>query len=302
MISVDAVVIGSGPAGLQAAYYLASRKFSVYVFGSVAESQLFKAKIANLITSDLMMGRVILETGLRKCKEIDVEFTDSDVVSLKKGDGAGFIIKDSKRDNYLAKTVIIAAGTKREKLNVEGENEYLGKGVSYCVECDAGFFKGKKVAVTGFHSKAIDAVEYLSKVASEVFFVTTASSNMLDKDVMQSGKVVVVNSKVAKIKGNNFKVTAVVLENSREIAVDGLFIELGAKGIVDLTKNLEVSLDETFTHIVVDRKCKTSVEGVFASGDVTGLPYQLGKAIGDGTVAGIEAGIFLKNIQKNSEG
>jgi thioredoxin reductase (NADPH) len=202
-----------------------------------------------------------------------------------------------------ARSLIFATGTSRKKLKVKGEKELSGKGVSYCVDCDANFYRNAKVVVVGNESAAVDGALTLLGYASEVHLVTKeleVSKELLGK-LLQSGVKVHQDTWVSEILGEK-SVEAVQLENGSSLEVEGIFIELGAKGALELATAIGVQLDsETFTHIDCNRKQQTNIAGVYAAGDIAGHPYQMAKAVGEGCVAGWEAANYALK-QKRTEG
>jgi thioredoxin reductase (NADPH) len=196
--------------------------------------------------------------------------------------------------------LIIATGTARKKLKVKGEKELLGRGVSYCVDCDANFFRKARVAVVGNESAAVDGALTLLGYASEVFLVAKelVVSEELYKKLKASKVMLKTGTWVKEIVGEQ-AVNGLLLEDGSLLAVEGVFVELGAKGAIELANNLGVLLDtETFTHIVVDRRQQTNMSGVYAAGDITGHPYQMAKAVGEGCVAGLEAANHAHRLSK----
>jgi thioredoxin reductase (NADPH) len=192
-------------------------------------------------------------------------------------------------------------GVSRNKLNVPGEKELLGRGVSYCVECDANFFRAQPVAVVGNGSAAASGALTLLLYASEVHLISGGLqvSEVLDHQIRQSSVHLQEGRKVTNILGDR-EVEAVMLSDGTRLEVKGVFIELGAKGAVALAGELGVALDtETMQYIVTNKKQATNVPGIYAAGDVCGLPWQLAKAVGEGCVAGIEAAAYAKRMRSS---
>ncbi len=303
----DVGIIGTGPAGLQAAIYTTRRSLKTVIFGKVENSDLYISKLENLFGAKTWNGAELLLEGRQKIEGWGGVFTNTDIVKVRPIDEYTFELKDEKHNIYHVHTVLFATGIKHDRLGVPGEKEYLGKGVSTCVECDAHFFKGKTVAVVGAKSAAIEGVEILHPITNKVYLITQEKEVDFEelKYIKEYNNVEIINDKVKEILGDGKRVTGVILENGKKIDLDGVFIELGAKGIIELTTDILLELDEDMKHIVVNRKMETNVKGVYAAGDITGLPYQAAKAIGEGAVAGIEMGnyvIKVKRILKAKEG
>jgi thioredoxin reductase (NADPH) len=301
----DVVVIGSGPAGLQAAIHAARRKRRVLVLGRADRSNCAKGHIENLFGVAGAKGAELVETGREQADRSGAELRDEDATRLGK-DGDLFIVKPETGGEVRAKAVVLAMGVTVNKLGgrgqgVPGEKELVGRGVSYCVDCDGPLFRNKCVVVTGDGSAAAEGAMALLAWASEVHLVSPRLdvAEEMREEVASSKVIRHIPEKIAKILGSEDaeSVTGVELESGGGIEAEGVFIELGGKGALSLTADLAVELDpETFKHIVTDNRQRTNVEGLFAAGDVTGPPWQVAKAVGEGCVAGLEAAAYAKKI------
>ncbi len=293
--SYDVVIIGSGPAGLQAAIHAARRKVSVLVLGRLHHSSAHKAHIENYCCIDGHQGAELLRQARAKAQESGANFAEEDVVELGKQDD-GFVLKTETDKKIFAKAVILAMGITRNRLGVKGEKKYLGKGISYCVDCDGGFYKGEPVAVIGSGSAAVSAALTMLFYASEVYLICEkldVSQYLFDK-VKESSVKIIEGKKVREILGND-SVNGISLDDGTRLDVKGVFIELGAKGAIELAGSLGVALDpETMKYISANKKQETNIPGVYAAGDICGPPWQVAKAIGEGCVAGLEAATFAK--------
>jgi thioredoxin reductase (NADPH) len=299
----DVVIIGAGPAGLQAAINAVRKKASVLVLGRPERSSLFKAHIENYLCVDgVREGAELLAVGIDQVQRFGAEYSPEDVLHVEHASDT-FAVRVESGKTIKSRSVIFATGTSRKKLKVKGEKELSGKGVSYCVDCDANFFRNAKVVVVGNESAAVDGALTLLGYASEVHLVTRelSVSEALQTKLSESGVTVHKNTWVAEILGKN-SVEGVLLENDVRLDVEGIFIELGAKGALELATAVGVQLDsETFTHIDCNKKQETNITGIYAAGDIAGHPYQMAKAVGEGCVAGWEAANYSLK-QKRSEG
>lgn len=299
----DVVIIGAGPAGLQAAINAVRKKATVLVLGRIERSSLHRAHIENyLCIEGVREGAELLAIGVEQIKRFGAEYVPEDILHVAAGDDT-FAVRIESGRTVKARSLVFATGTSRKKLKVKGEKELAGKGVSYCVDCDANFYRNAKVMVVGNESAAVDGALTLLGYASEVHLVTKelAVSEKLHQKLTDSGVTVHSDTWVTEIEGNN-SVEAVLLEDGSRVEVEGIFIELGAKGALELATAIGVQLDaETFTHIDCDKKQKTNIPGVYAAGDIAGPPYQMAKAVGDGCVAGWEAANYALK-QKRAEG
>jgi thioredoxin reductase (NADPH) len=216
-------------------------------------------------------------------------------------DGAGFKIVTESGLELQSNSLIIATGTTRNKLGVAGEKKLLGRGVSYCVECDANFYKGEDVAVVGGASAAVSGALTLLDYAGSVHLICGKPdvTEALSQQLRNSNVIVHEDAKVKDIIGQD-NVEAIRLEDGSTISVSGVFIELGAKGIMELATHLGVLLDDEMKYIQTNKKMETNVAGVFAAGDICGPPWQMAKAVGEGCVAGIGAAGYAKKVGKGA--
>jgi thioredoxin reductase (NADPH) len=299
----DVVIIGAGPAGLQAAINAVRKKAAVLVLGRLDRSSLYRAHVENYLCLDgVNEGADLLDVGLEQVKRFGADYSAEDVLHVEQVSEM-FEVRVESGKTIKTRSLIFATGTSRKKLKVKGEKELSGKGVSYCVDCDANFYRNAKVVVVGNESAAVDGALTLLGYASEVHLVTRglAVSEELGQKLSSSGVVVHQDTWVKEIQGEN-SVVGVLLENDTQLEVEGIFIELGAKGALELATTIGVQLDpETFTHIDCNKRQQTNIPGVYAAGDIAGHPYQMAKAVGEGCVAGWEAASYSLK-QKRAEG
>ncbi len=298
----DVVIIGAGPAGIQAAIHAVRKRCDVLLLGRTERSTLFSAHVENYACVEgVKSGEELLTAGMNQVKQFGAEVMDDDVLKVHQLDD-GIRLELESGVDVVTRTLIFANGTARKKLNVPGEKEFFGRGVSYCVDCDANFYRNATVAVVGNASAAVDGALTLTGYATMVYLINrelVASQELQDK-LKESDVETVSSTWVTEIKGED-EVKSLLLDNGEEIALDGVFIELGAKGAMELALELGVTLDmETMSHIEINRKTETNVPGVYAAGDITGHPYQMAKAVGEGCIAGMEAATYAKK-QKRSE-
>ena len=295
----DVIILGTGPAGLQAAIHAARKKVSVLVMGKETKSSLFHAHVENFCCLFNVSGEDMLDVGRQQAANFGAAMLEEDVLSVA-SDGSLFNVTTESGQALECKSLIVATGTARKKLGVAGEKDYLGKGVSYCVECDANFYKGEDVAVIGGASAAVSGALTLLGYARTVHLicgeleVAAALKNQLE----QSAVVVHEKAKVKEIVGQT-SVEAISLDDGSKLEVSGVFIELGAKGVMELATHLGVRLDDEMKYIDTNKKMETNIPGVFAAGDICGPPWQMAKAVGEGCVAGLNAATFAKKIGKS---
>ena len=290
----DVVVVGAGPAGLQAAIHASRKRASVLVVGKKRNSSLFKAHVENMVCLFNTTGKTMLETGRRQAENFGSRFINEDVLKIAAGDRR-FQLETEGGERVASKALILATGTARNKLRVKGEKELLGKGVSYCVDCDGNFYRDEEVAVVGNESAAADGALTLLEIAGDVHLICDdlKVSEALLKKLDDSRVVVHRGTKVKEIRGED-QVRALTLDDGTTLSVTGVFVEFGAKGLMELATSLGVALDDTMRFIRTDKDQCTSVPGIFAAGDICGPPWQVAKAAGEGCVAGLKAAGYAK--------
>lgn len=290
----DVVILGTGPAGLQAAIHASRKKVSVLVLGKETKSSLFHAHIENFCCIFNVQGEEIINTGRQQAAGFGAQFADEDVLSIVQ-QAKGFELETESGSKILTQSLIIATGTQRNRLGVKGEKELIGKGVSYCVDCDGNFYKGEEVAVVGNESAAVDGALTLTEIAAKVHLICDQLevSDTLKKRVESSSVTLHQNAQVEMIQGD-LKVEGLQLKDGSTLPVSGVFIEQGAKGLMQLATNLGIMLDDEMRYIQTDKQQATNIEGIYAAGDVCGPPWQMAKAVGEGCVAGIHAATYAK--------
>lgn len=293
----DVVILGTGPAGLQAGIHAARRKVSVLIMGKETKSSLFKAHIENFCCIFKLSGEEMITTGRQQAANFGAQFMDQDVLHIQNIEN-GFEIKVESGDTFQARTLIIATGTQRKRLGASGEKELLGKGVSYCVDCDGNFYRHQDVAVVGGESAAVDGALTLLSIARTVHLAydQLAVADDLRIKLEDSSVICHPGVKVESIEGHN-EVQTLVLNNGQRLAVSGVFIEQGAKGLMELATNLGILLDDEMKYIAADKQQATNIPGIYAAGDVCGPPWQMAKAVGEGCVAGLNAAKFAKKYR-----
>jgi len=298
----DVVILGSGPAGLQAAIHASRKKTRVLMLGRLNKSSLFWAHVENFLGMFKTSGEDMLTTGLAQAKGFGAEVLEEDALHITPT-GMCLQIETEGGTNVCARSLVIATGTTRNRLGAPGEKELLGRGVSYCVDCDGGFFRGEDVVVVGGQSAAAGGALTLLSLARTVHLVAERLdvSPALKTKLAESGAIIHEGVTVKAIEGEN-QVTGLTLSDGTTLPVAGVFIELGAKGVLELAATLGLNLDESMKYLEVDRKQATNVPGVFAAGDITGPPLQMAKAVGEGCVAGISAATYAKNQKLAQEG
>ena len=291
-MDADVVIIGSGPAGVQAAIHASRRKVSVLVAGKAAASAAAGTEMDNYFGTGRVSGDALIAEGMRQAESTGAVFLGQNVISASR-DGDAFRLGLEDGTVVTARSVIIATGISRKKLGIPGEKELFGKGVSYCAVCDCNFYRGRRAVIVGNESEAAVSAEMMTGYASETSWVAwDVQANPALVAKAEAAGVRMYRSKPKAILGEG-KVESLELEDGTLIPTDGVFIELGARSSADLAMDLDVmpEMDDT---IKVDCHCATGVPGVYACGDVTGRPWQVAKAVGQGCVAGTNAAAYAK--------
>lgn len=300
----DLLIIGAGPAGLTASIYASRYKLNHLVLGDICGSSLTKAHLVeNWPGEKSIAGCDLLAKFHEHALSLGAEILPQNMVGIRKEDG-GFRVTTSQNQVLEARTVAICSGTKERKLGIPGEEEFLGRGVSYCAICDGAFFKGKTVAVAGGGNSAIMAALMLAEHASRVYVVHRnenfrAEPVMLERAKSNPKVEILAGFNIAEVGGGK-KVEKLLLDKeyagSRELPLDGLFVEVGMIPNATLLKELEVEIDAA-GQIVVDAGGRTNVEGLFAAGDVSngsdGIRQVL-SASAEGMLAASSAYNFLR--------
>ncbi|GBE11727.1 thioredoxin reductase [bacterium BMS3Abin13] len=235
-------------------------------------------------------------------KRFGTEVSPEDVLLIAPQDGL-FHLELESGNKIAARTIIFAMGVSKKKLGVPGEKEFAGRGVSYCVDCDANFYRGATVAVAGNRSAAVDGALTLLGYADKVYLVTRGldiSANLM-KRLQESTVEIIDKNWIKAIEGEN-AATTLRLENGDSLDVDGVFIEIGSKSAIELATQAGVQLDmETFKYIDTNRRQETNIPGIYAAGDIAGPPFQMAKAVGEGCVAGMAAATYAGKLKRHRD-
>jgi len=300
-LDYDIAIIGLGPAGIQAGIHAGRRKNKVIIFGKLSESALASAHIENYFGfKEKVDGKELLSAGIDQLKKAGVSILEEDIIKIEPLE-TGFKLITEKEKEFTALALILAMGVKRKRSFFKEEKNFVGKGVSYCVDCDAWFYKGKKVMVIGDGSSAIWGAKFLTQFAEKVYFYFSKGEiPSEEKEALTKMGIEILDKKPVEIVGER-EVEGVKLADGSILKVDGIFIEEGARGPLELLAPLGIELDpETFNYVKVDKNMKTNVEGIFACGDITGPPLQVAKAVGEGCIAGLNASDYVSKLKKES--
>lgn len=278
----DIAIIGSGPAGLSAALNAKIRNKSFIIFGNDNLSdKLEKApKVNNYLGFSKGTGKDLLNEFKNHLEKMEICITNERVNNIyAMGDYFTLMVNQKM---YEAKSIILATGIEYTR-PLKGETEFLGRGVGYCATCDAPLYKGKKVTIISYTKEGEEEANFVSELASEVFFIP-----MYKGEYNLNDNITIVDDRPVEIVGDN-KVSKVILNGDKEIETDGVFVLKNAVPPAQLVPGLEIEDG----HIKVDRLMKTNIKGCFAAGDCVGKPYQYIKSAGEGNIAALSAAAYL---------
>lgn len=280
----DSIIIGSGPAGITASLYMIRAGLKVLVI-SKNQSALDKAeKVENYYGFENgISGKELKDTGIKQAKNLGVKFLEKEVTSIKYSENGYEVIVANQGidEKYLAKTIVLATGTNRNKPRIKGLKEFEGKGISYCAICDGAFFRNKNVGVLGNGDYAISEIQELIPIVKSV----TMYTNGLDPIEYRVDNVNINTKKIREFRGNNI-IEEIEFEDDTREEINGIFIAQGVATSTDFAKKLGAMIENNY--IVVNDKMETTIPNIYACGDCTGGLLQISKAVYEGTVAGLE--------------
>ncbi|MBU2235443.1 FAD-dependent oxidoreductase [Patescibacteria group bacterium] len=304
----DLIIIGASAAGIASGIYAARRNLNFIVISKDVGGEVAKSgEVWNYPGYPKTDGIALSEKFKEHLLSNDV--TPETVVTVRglKKDGDKFHIEADKNGEaitYEAKSVIVATGVEPRHLGIPGEDEFRGKGVTYCTTCDGPLFRGKIVATVGGGNSALESALMLSEIGSKVYLINrneemAGETVLIDKVMAAKNIELVTNAETSEIRGEQFVSGLKYKDKSsgeeKELEVQGVFVHIGNipnSGMFDIVEK------NKFGEIMVDRLGKTNVEGLFAAGDVTDIPYkQIAIATGMGVVAVLSAVNYLNNLK-----
>jgi thioredoxin reductase (NADPH) len=301
----DVIIIGAGAAGLTAGIYTSRAKLSTLILneGAVGGQLVLTEEIANYPGVESVKGYELANTMKNQAKNFGCKIKSNIKISKYKFEGDVKEIELTDGRSFKGKSIILTPGGRPRSLNLEGEDEYKGKGISYCATCDGDFFTGKEVVVVGGGNSALEEAVALTKYATKVTIVHQFDHFQAFEHAIQEAKKnpkieFIMESELRGFYGNG-QLEKVVIEHlptgkKTELKTDGTFIFVGyqpnTESLVDL-----VQLNNR-NEIVVDSEMKTSINGVFAAGDCINKRYrQVTTAVAEGTIAALSVSEYLRN-------
>ncbi len=273
----DLIIIGSGPAGLTASIYASRYKLNHLVFGAVAGGQMTEIyKIENFPGFISISGQELIQKMTEQAKALGAVIKNESTAGINKLEKENLWEVESSGGKYKTRAIILAMGTERKRMNIPGEKEFLGKGVSYCATCDGMFFRNKVVSVIGGGNSAAAVAMEMATFASKIYLIHRGEKMMAEPFWMEKinaeNKIELVkDSNVIEIRGTN-KVERVILEKPYNdhtyLKTDGVFIEIGSEPNVPIVQKIGVAMDENM-YIKTAPDQSTNLPGIYAAGDIT---------------------------------
>lgn len=295
----DVLVLGGGPAGASAAIYSARKGLRVAIVAGHVGGQVKETLgIENLISVPKTTGNQLAGALKEHIGCYPVEIFENRQIERIELKGKEKTVYAPGGEEFVAPAVIIATGASWRKLNVEGEDEYIGRGVAFCPHCDGPFYQDKHVAVIGGGNSGIEAAIDLAGICSKVTVFEFADTLKADEVLQEKAKSlpnveIFTSSQTTKVIGNGDKVTGISVKNrltgeERDFPLDGIFVQIGlSANSVPFRDALETT---RIGEIKIDECCRTALPGVYAAGDVSDVPYkQIVIAMGEGAKAALSA-------------
>ena len=303
----DLIIIGAGPAGVSAGIYAARQRLNILIISKDIGGQVAKkaVDIENYPGFNKISGPDLVDLYNQQLKVNNLKVMNEEVISVEKKDNK-FLVAVKAGKTYEAISVIVASGAESKKINVPGEEEFSGKGVSYCSLCDGPIFKDKIVAVVGGGNNGFESALFLSNYVKKIYILEYSDQIKADQENQElvskhKNIEVITQAKVLRIEGEVF-VNSIIYENlakNKEITleVNGVFVEIGYTPSTSFVKNL-VDLDEKDEIIFDPKTLVTKTQGLFSAGDCNVSKYkQIVMASGEGAKAALSAYEYIK---KNS--
>lgn len=305
MEKYDIIIVGAGPGGLTAGIYAGRQGTKTLILDKNLAGGIGREvpEMENYPGFDLVSGLELSEKMKDQCVK-NVELHENEGVNIiEKIEDNDYNFKvESDEHSYLTKTVIIATGSSHQQLNIPGEEEFKGRGVSYCATCDGMFFAGKDIAMVGGGNSALQEAVFLSNLGCNVTVIHRReefrAEQYLQDKLKEKGIKTIMNATVEEIKGdmlvNSITIKDKESEELKDLEVNGVFISVGYKPHTKLAEELGVDLDKN-NQIITDKNQKTNIDYVYSAGDVCGGVKQWVVACGEGAIAATSAYKDIEN-------
>lgn len=304
----DVIVIGAGPGGMTAALYASRANLSVLILdrGIYGGQMNNTAEVENYPGYKSILGPDLAKKMFESATQFSAEFAYGNVEQVTVDQAGNKLIK-TDNGSFTTKALVIATGSQYKKLQVPGEKEYSGRGVSYCAVCDGAFFRNQKVTVIGGGDSAIEESSYLAQLTSEVDVIhrrdqLRAQKILQDRAFANSKIKFTWDTVVTKIIGDGQKVTGVLTHNKKtgkdqEVPTHGVFIYVGLLPVSEPFADLGITDQNGW--ILTNEQMETTIPGIFAIGDVRKKQLrQITTAVGDGGIAGQNAYNYLESLKR----
>ena len=292
----DIIIIGAGPAGMTSAIYAKRAGYNPIVLekntygGQIINS----SEVANYPGIKKIDGYTFATKIYEQLKELEIEIKHEEVINIKKNDKTINVI--TNKNEYECKSVIIATGLTKRKLNIENEEKLIGKGISYCATCDGAFFKENDVAVVGGGNTALEDAIFLSNYCKHVYLINRtenfkAEKSLLDSFKQKNNTEIITSANVKKLVGKE-KLEKIELDNGKILNISGLFIAIGQIP----NCNFDI-VEKENGFIKSNEECTTNIPGIFVAGDIRNKSVrQIVTSVSDGAVAAINAVKYIEKI------
>jgi alkyl hydroperoxide reductase subunit F len=302
----EIIIVGGGPAGMAASVYAARKRLKTLLIASDIGGQVnWTSGVENYLGYQFIEGADLIGKFQQQVNQFPIDQKiGAKITQIGKIDG-GFEVVAESGEKFQGKTVLLASGKRPRRLNVEGEKELTGRGVTYCATCDGPVFAGQKVAVIGGGNSAIEATLDMVKMAEHVDMVSvtplTGDPIMIEKLADAKNLTIYTGFQTEKILGQGLTEGIMVKEiksgKSQQLDDTGVFIEIGLEPNSDMVKNL-VRLNQN-GEVQINCSCETEIPGFYAAGDVTTVPEkQIVIAAGEGAKAALQADRYLQRLAK----
>lgn len=292
----DIIIIGAGPAGMTSAIYAKRAGYNPLVLekntygGQIINS----SEVANYPGIKKIDGYTFATKIYEQLKELEIEIKHEEVINIKKDDKTINVI--TNKNEYECKSVIIATGLTKRKLNIENEEKLIGKGISYCATCDGAFFKENDVAVVGGGNTALEDAIFLSNYCKHVYLINRtenfkAEKSLLDSFKQKNNTEIITSANIKKLVGKE-KLEKIELDNGKILNISGLFIAIGQIP----NCNFDI-VEKENGFIKSNEECTTNIPGIFVAGDIRNKSVrQIVTSVSDGAVAAINAVKYIEKI------
>ncbi len=295
----DLIVLGGGPTGIGCAIYAARFALDVLVIGKIFGGLITTTHLVeNYPGITTASGQGLMEMFKEHMNSLQIPYITDEIRSIEQA--TDHFILHSFFQKFKARSIVIATGSERKKLGIPGEEDFAGRGVSYCATCDGPFYKEKTVCVIGGSDSAAKEALFLSQNVKKVYIIYRGEEIRAEpinkKRVEQNQKIeIIYKTNVTEIKGEN-TVNSVIFDNGKEFEVDGVFIEVGSVPNSDIAKHIGIRTNDK-GEIIINRKSETNLPGIFAAGDVADSPFkQAITGVAEGVIAAYSAFSFVSEM------